>query len=192
MFDVTFKLNTTTEGSLESDFSALLVGEMKDKIANALKGLRDDMRGSLADHVQKDVYDAYKDPNEYERRGLNGGLQGQALNATSHATIESMDGTHYRIYIQFQPDGNHPDSHQWKEPPVHGDDFIGRIENWNPKYPYPPRHRRLPKRPFWKNFVEDMVDNGSADVSFATALRAQDEEVLEDFDVEREPGDGDY
>ena len=180
-------------GPLEQEFQNWFQTEIRSKIAKGLASLRDDMRESLSQHVVKDVYRAYS-PNEYERRGEAGGLQGQALNATSHAD-GSMDGTSYRIYIQFSPDGNHPRESEWAEDrvrPVHGDDLIGRIENWNPRYSYPPRHKRLPGRPFWRNFVSEMVDDGMAEYFFARAMREQGEDVIEDGSIVREPGDGDY
>ena len=180
-------------GSLELEFQKWFQTEIRAKIAKGLMGLRDGMRESLAQHVVKDVYKAYQ-PVQYERRGDNGGLQAQAMNATSHAD-GSPDGTSYRIYISFSPNGNHSMEREWAEDgvyPVHGDDLIGRIENWNPRYSYPPRHRRLPRRPFWKNFVSAMVDDGMAEHIFASAMRELGEEVIEDGSIVRESGDGDY
>lgn len=179
--------------NLDLEFRKWFTTEFQGKMVKGLLGLRDGMREALAQHVIKDIYNAYS-PNEYERRGDAGGLQAQALNATSHAD-GSPDGTSYRIYINFSPNGNHPKEREWAEDgvrPVHGDDLIGRIENWNPRYSYPPRHKRLPKRPFWQNFVSEMVDEGMAEYFFTSAMRAQGEEVIEDGSIVREPGDGDY
>ena len=84
---------------------------------------------------------------------------------------------------------------EWAEDgvyPVHGDDLIGRIENWNPRYSYPPRRKRLPARPFWRNFVSEMVDDGMAEHFFARAMREQGDDVIEDGSIVRESGDGDY
>lgn len=181
------------QGSLEKEFEAWLQAEMKPKMTKALLSLRDDMRESLSEHVVKDVYQKYS-PAEYARREMNGGLQAQALNAESHANA-SPDGSSYRIYISFSPNGNHPDERSWAEDgvsPVHGDDFIGRIEKKNPRYSYPPRHKNLPYRPFWKNFVSDMVDAGLAEYFFARSMREQGEDVIEDGSIVREPNDGDY
>jgi hypothetical protein len=180
-------------GSLEREFQTWFQTELRGRIAKGLMALRDNMRESLAQHVVKDVYNAYQ-PNMYERRGENGGLQQQALNATSHAD-GSPDGTSYRIYINFAPNGNHSMESDWAKEgvyPVHGDDLIGRIENWNPRYSYPPRHKRLPSRPFWRNFVSEMVDDGMAEYFFASAMREQGDDVIEDGAIFREPGDGDY
>lgn len=192
MAEIILNVKGTEDETLEAELAALLTGELQTKIGAALAEVRDDMRDTLARHVEKDVYKAYQNPIEYERRGVNGGLQGQAMNATVHAGPIGQDGKNYRIYLEFKPDGNHPDAANWKEPPVHGDEFISRIENWNPKYPYPPRHRKLPRRPFWQKYVEELMDDGMADVFLARALRAQGEEVIEDFGVEREAEDGDY
>jgi hypothetical protein len=180
-------------GSLELEFAKWFQTEFQSKMVKGLLAIRDGMRESLSQHVINDVYHAYQ-PSEYERRGDAGGLREQALNATSHAD-GSADGTSYRIYINFSPNGNHPRESEWAEHgvrPVHGDDLIGRIENWNPKYSYPPHHRRLPNRPFWKNFVSEMVDDGMAEHFFASAMREQGEDVVEDGSIVREPGDGDY
>lgn len=167
--------------------------EFKRKMTKALLSLREEMRETLSQHIVEDVYKQFK-PAEYERRGTNGGLQEQALNADSHASV-SPDGSLYTIYISFKPDGNHPDESEWAEDgvyPVHGDELIGRIENWNPRYSYPPRKRKLPSRPFWKKFVSEMVDNGMAEHFFVSAMRDQGEEMVEDGSIIREPGDGDY
>lgn len=180
-------------GSLELEFQKWFQTEVRGRIAKGLMGLRDGMRESLAQHIVKDVYNAYQ-PNQYERRGDGGGLQAQAMNATSHAD-GSPDGTSYRIYINFAPNGNHPMESDWAEDdvyPVHGDDLIGRIEKWNPRYSYRPRHKRLPSRPFWQNFISEMVDDGMAEYLFASAMRAQGDEVIEDGAITRESGDGNY
>ena len=193
MANVEVQIQETWEGSLTEDLNALLAGELRTKTAKALKSVRDEMREALSEHVTKDVYDAY-DPIQYSRRKLDGGLQGQALDATSHAE-GSLDGKSYRLYIEFKPNGNHPDEAQWRAEgvsPVHGDDLIGRIENWNPKYSFPPRNKPLPRRPFWQKFVEEMVDNGAIEYYFAAAMRAEGENVIEDGGVIREPNDGAY
>lgn len=180
-------------GNLEREFQTWIQTELKSRMAKGLMALRDDMRESLSQHIVKDVYNAYQ-PNEYERRGSAGGLQEQALNATSHADA-SADGTSYRIYIQFSPNGNHPDEGKWAERnvrPVHGDDLIGRIEKWSPAYSFRPKHKHLPNRPFWQEFVKEMVDAGMAEHFFARAMREQGDEVIEDGAIVREAGDGDY
>lgn len=180
-------------GNLELEFMKWFQTEFQGKMTKGLLALRDGMRETLSKHVVKDVYKAYQ-PIKYARRGDAGGLQTQALNATSHADVSS-DGTNYRIYINFSPNGNHSMESEWAEDgvyPVHGDDLIGRIESWNPRYSYPPRHKRLPRRPFWQNFISEMVDDGMAEHIFASAMREQGEEVIEDGSIIREPGDGDY
>jgi len=192
MAEIILNVKGTEDETMEAELAALLTGEIQTKIGAALADVRDDMRATLARHVEKDVYKAYPNPIEYERRGMNGGLQGQALTATVHASPVGADGKNYRIYLEYKPDGSHPDSADWRQPPIHGDELISRIEKWDPKYPYPPRYRKLPRRPFWQNFVEELVDDGMADVYFAQALRAQGEDVEEDYGVEREAEDGTY
>lgn len=190
MAEMTLNIQINGVDGLDADLKEFLTGQFKTEMTHALLSTRDEMRAALAKHVQEDVYDKFS-PNQYERRGMNGGLAGQALNATSHADGDPASVS-YRICLDYKPDGNHPNQSEWKEAPVHGDDLISRIENWNPKYPYPPRRRRLPRRPFWQKFVDEMVDEGMLEYYIASALREQGEDVTEDGAITRDAQDGEY
>lgn len=168
-------------GSLTQDLMTFKI-ELTKVSAKAMNDVGADMQSALARHIETDVYAAY-DPNMYERRGMNGGLVAQAMTAKiyNHGTDVS---------IEYKPDGMHPTVPGWNK--VHGDDLIGRIEKHSPEYNWLPKKKTIPNRPFWQKFVEEMVDDGTAEYYYAAAMRRQGEDVIEDGAIVRDATDGTY
>lgn len=186
MAEILLNIQINADGLLESDLKAFQT-ELAKEVEKAMDDVGEDMRDALAQHIETDVYDKFS-PREYERRGDDGGLIAQARTAKiyNHGAGVTME---------YKPDGSHPKESEWREHgvvPAHGDDLIGRIEKWNPRYSFPPRKRRLPKRPFWQKFVSEMVDDGMLEHFFANAMRRQGEEITEDGQITREEKDGNY
>lgn len=176
------EINISGEGTLKNDLDTYLKGIFSPAVQKALDDVGADMQSALARHVETDVYSTYQ-PNVYERRGENGGIIAQAREARIY---NHGNG----VAIEFKPDGTHPTESAWSK--VHGDDLIGRIEKHSPEYQWIPKKRRLPNRPFWQKFVNEMVDEGMTEHYFADAMRRLDFDVTEDGSVTRDGEDGEY
>lgn len=186
MAEIILNIQISDDGLLETDLKNFQT-ELAKEVGKAMDDVGADMQDALAQHVETDVYARFS-PKEYERRGAGGGLIAQARTAKIYNHGAGVS-------LEYKPDGNHPKEGEWEEigvVPVHGDDLIGRIENWNPRYSFPPRKKRLPKRPFWQKFVDEMVDDGMLEHFFVNAMRRQGEEIIEDGQIVREEKDGAY
>lgn len=137
--------------AIEQRFAAALTG--------ALPALKDEMAQCLAEHVQKDVYDRFT-PTEYQRRGDDGGLADIEGNAAFTVGEDS-------VAMDYQPSG---ESEQ-VENPLNGDALIGRIEHLNPEYDWT---RKPPARPFFENFVTELIEGGRAEETLVRAMNARD------------------
>lgn len=130
---------------------------------------------TLKEHIQKDVYDKWN-PTTYVRRKESGGL-------IDFSHIDPSVGSG-GMTVYYAPSGA---SEQWDNP-LDSNGLIGRIESGS-GYEW---YRHPGPRPFWKNFVNDMVNE-----KFATAYDfAMSAQFGSDYEggtvVERESGDGDY
>lgn len=175
--------NICGQGTLKDDLDLFLKNVLNKASAEALNDVGADMQGVLAKHIETDVYPAYS-PSVYERRGNNGGLIAQAMEAKIYP--HGPGG----ISIEFKPDGGHPTESAWAE--VHGDSLIGRIEKHSPEYHWLPKRRKIPNRPFWQNFVRELIDDGTVEYYYAAAMRRRGIDLVEDGRVIREPNDGSY
>ncbi len=168
------------ERNIDADLRDCLKA-FSDKIKTAMNTVGADMQVALAQHIESDVYKAYPNPVEYERRKENGGLIAQARQAKIYNHGSGVS-------LEYKPDGMH-ENPAWHT--ADADDLIGRIERKSPPY-FPKAQERVPERPFWQNFVSEMVDEGMAEHFFAEAMRQLGEDVTEDGTIFREPNDGEY
>lgn len=150
---------------------AALEAQVKTAALHAGTILQEDMRACLTEHIVDDVYDAY-DPDYYTRRLSDGGLLDIPKNtAASPPPFVSGDGV--EIELQYEPDGatdgdgNEIDYH------VDGDGLINRIEKKNPPYNWRMANTRIPARPFFRNFVEEMI-GGRAEKTMVFGMNAAD------------------
>lgn len=146
---------------LDEDMAAL-EQRFKAALAGAMPTLREDLSQCLFEHVQGDVYEKF-DPKEYIRRGEYGGLAD--IDGNTQFTV-SEDS----VSMDYQPSG---ESEQ-VESPLNGDALIGRIEHLDPPYDWT---RRPPARPFFENFVTEMVEDGRAEKKLVWAMNQQDGEL---------------
>lgn len=172
--------------SFQMDFpEEEIVSEMKDSVKDieqvvlerALRSVAKDAKEALMRHIREDVYDKWN-PKYYERRYTgSGGLLSMYAGLTEFVSSGSMR-------LEYLPSG---EQYQW-ENPANNDELIRRIETgrgyeWR-KHPGP--------RPFWNNFVDEMVDRQFAD-SFDRSMEQQlGEDYIGGTTVEREPIDGVY
>lgn len=137
--------------------------------------LEDDMEACLGEHIAEDVYDAYPDPTVYERRKDKGGL----LDFDSNL---KKGGSSDEAKIEYEPSG---ESEQWYHP-VDGDELIRRIESRNPQYEWV---KDMPERPFFQNFVAEMIEGGRAEMTLVDVMNGLDKDLgvtSYDYGVERD------
>lgn len=165
-------------GTLDDDFMAFQTALAK-MVSMTIPDIGADMQDALKQRVKTDVYDAYN-PIKYKRRGDDGlGAQAEKAKIYNHGA---------GLSIEYKPSGEHSHAN-WHT--ADADELISRIETKRPPY-FKRAQRKVPQRPFWYNFVSEMVDDATAEFYFANAMRRLGEDIIEDKNVIRETGDGDY
>lgn len=149
----------------EADLAAL-EKQVKSAFRASRQQLADDMRLCLQDHVEADVYDKFQ-PTEYVRRREDGGLDDMRASATVYS--DERDGG-MNLTLLYQPSGAADGEGEPVDPHVDGDDLINRIEKRDPEYNW---RRKPPKRPFFRNFVEEML-GGRAEETLVRAMNGAD------------------
>lgn len=144
---------------------AVLENQVKNAFRASRQTLADDMRLCLQDHVEYDVYSKFQ-PIEYVRRGESGGLADMSATATVYS--DERDGG-MNLTLLYQPSGAADGEGEPVDPHVDGDDLIDRIEKRDPEYNWT---RKPPKRPFFSNFVQEMIDGGRAEETLVRAMNA--------------------
>lgn len=151
----------------------------------------------LSKHIQQDVYDAYPSPKAYRRNPSTGlaDVKGAVFASYSDQRMEWTylpDGTNEMTFQQAGVDskkfGRKPED-VMKEHPVHGDSLIRRIDkgvgyDWFNPGP----------RPFYENFVKELIDDGVAINAFVNGLNAADADLEAKNvgqEIYREPADYD-
>lgn len=160
------------ENELKQEIANWGATDMNPALEAANNAVAATAKEALRKHIQTDVYDAWT-PTEYRRTG--GLVDGGAIKSTPGPAL---------MIIEHFPSGA---SEQWKYP-VDDDALIGRIESGS-GYEW----RRHPgPRPYWKNFVNEMIDGVFAS-QFDAAMAAQFGAEYEGGTiVERESRDGEY
>ena len=166
----------------EQDMAAL-EKQVKDAFRASRPALAEEMRQCLREHVVEDVYDKLV-PEEYVRRRGTKGLAD--MNASATVYSDERDGG-MNLTLLYHPcvatDGNGESIY----PHVDGDDLVNRIEKNDPAYNW---GRRPKNRPFFRNFVEEMLD-GRAEETLVRAMNGADptRDLAEDTGMIREEDD---
>lgn len=171
--------------ALTEDLGNILSAEAMGRVANEVYG---DMKDSLQEHIRTDVYSEYK-PKVYKRRREYAGFGPALINIDRNSVPIIKPGKGgAQVGIIYMPSGEH-ERERWHT--ADGDDLIGRIEKKDPPYTWDAKKRKpIPPRPFWQNFVDEMVGSGFA-ASVSRAFKGEGIEIS-DISVEREPEDGNY
>ena len=193
MAEIILDIDITGEESLDQDAKDFKNYVLLALTQKALPAVQMAMYETLSKHIDQDVYEAYE-PKQYERRrGGDGalddfgskqimGMLGPVGGATSSGTFNLTAG------ITYDPRGYHtnPDWSTNDDPNA----IMGRIEKKDPPYKW---GKGVPKRPFWQNTVNELIDDGEIAKTFIQALREAGLDIEMGYDeVEREPRDGDY
>lgn len=149
----------------EKDMAAL-EKQVKDAFRASRPALAEEMRQCLREHVVEDVYDKLV-PEEYVRRRGTKGLAD--MNASATVYSDERDGG-MNLSLLYQPSGATDGNGEPINPHVDGDDLVNRIEKNDPAYNW---DRRPKNRPFFRNFVEEMLD-GRAEETLVRAMNGAD------------------
>nr|DAF22681.1 MAG TPA: hypothetical protein [Caudoviricetes sp.]DAJ84613.1 MAG TPA: hypothetical protein [Caudoviricetes sp.] len=149
----------------EQDMTAL-EKQVKDAFRASRPALAEEMRQCLREHVVEDVYDKLE-PEEYVRRRGTKGLAD--MNASATVYSDERDGG-MNLTLLYHPSGATDGNGEPIDPHVDGDDLINRIEKNDPAYNW---GRRPKNRPFFRNFVEEML-GGRAEETLVRAMNGAD------------------
>lgn len=186
MDEITLRVEVIGENSIDEELTAFLKQTINPAVTKALDSVGVDMAGALKRHIQTDVYDAYT-PKVYERRSEHPGA-GTPLDDMNANALTYNHGS--SLTFAYKPTGEHSNP-TWHS--VDGDDLIGRIEKHDPEYRWLPKNGTLPNRPFWQNFVNEMIDQKEMEYYFVAAMIMQGiTDITADGDLTRESGDGQY
>ena len=174
---------TGSFSGLEEDMAAL-EAEVKNAFRASRKALADDMRACLQDHIEVEVYNAFQ-PTEYVRREGSGGLYDMKASAT--VSSDERDGGMNLTFL-YQPSGATDGEGNDVPDAVSGDDLVNRIEKKDPEYDW---KRKPKKRPFFRNFVREMIEGNRAEETLVRAMNAASPtlEITADGDMIRESED---
>lgn len=178
--------------SIDNDFRQFMNTLIVDMF-DALPKVMDDAKENLEQHIETDVYKAYS-PKVYKRRSENEGL-GTPLNYMESPNVKIIspaggkvgDKLQVTTKLYYNPTGNHSVK-KW-----HGVDYnelISRIEKKDPAYHW--GNDDVPPRPFWQNFVTDMVDGNGLESFFAQHMKEAGETIVQDGDVTEDAFDREY
>lgn len=166
----------------EQDMAAL-EKQVKDAFRASRPALAEEMRQCLREHVVEDVYDKLV-PEEYVRRRGTKGLAD--MNASATVYSDERDGG-MNLTLLYHPSGATDGEGESIDPHVDGDDLINRIEKKDPEYNW---RRKPKKRPFFRNFVEEML-GGRAEETLVRAMNGADPtlELVGDMGMIRDEDD---
>lgn len=160
------------ESELKQEIANWGATDMNPALEAANNAVATTAKDALRRHIQTDVYDQWT-PKEYRRTG--GLVDGAAIDSTAGPAL---------MILEHFPSG---ESEQWRHPDS-GDAMIAKIEGGS-GYEW----RRHPgPRPYWKNFVNEMISSGFAATFDASMSASLGSEYEGGTVVERESGDGEY
>lgn len=147
-----FKFTVKGIDSIDKDYQKQLK-RINRAIPAGLAIVRDELVEGLQQHVENDVYAAYK-PKDYERTGAM---------ADDSSIITSVKGNVLDFEYRFDTQS---------EPPYFedSDDVISAIQDSS--YLWNVAERKIPKRPFWDNFYNEQIVDGKADEALASGMNA--------------------
>lgn len=169
--NITMKIEATGFEDIEKEAMKILTPSKWREISNAVYA---DMKDALDSHIQSDVYHEYI-PKMYKRRrddprrgislaeSVEDERYTKQIGPFDYASMELVAG------LSYEPTGQHEETWRWSD--TNGDKLIGRIEKKDPPYNWEPKGEKIPERPFWKRFVEEMIEGGRIERILETELK---------------------
>lgn len=201
----------TYEG-FTKDLGEILSDKVMQRVADCIF---EDMKETLAYRIEEDVYKQYT-PDIYPRRSENPGF-GTPLTDMDKNVLGGAKGSPGGAYIHFDyiPTGAHSgvfgdvisdervlmrlgvqadDPIKPPEKQADGNALIRRIETGK-GYDWKPNKKKAKKftdeRPFWQNFVNELIEGNGLAYAAKQAFKREGIEVS-DISAEREQNDGNY
>lgn len=194
MADIGIKIEASGFESIEKETRLILNAMVAREVSNAVYG---EMKDALEQHIKDDVYREYS-PKEYIRRSKDSNMgvslrkavfekeYTQQIGPYDYTTMDWVAG------LSYEPTGKH-ENIMWAD--LDGDELIRRIERKDPPYNWEPiKGPKIPERPFWQLFIEELIEGGR----FARVVERELKErgIMEPGDrvtgVTRQNEDGNY
>lgn len=207
MVAMNIRLSVSGTESIEAEFRKLGNEFFAVVQKSVIPMVGEQMKAALKRHVEDDVYRAYH-ARVYIRRDGSPGF-GTALSDMENTVMIGTAGGR-GMSFDYRPSGSNsattadlrpgnkyynadnPEPIKPEEKAVHGDDLIRRIET-GVGYDWQFRDDGPGERPFWQNFVNEMID-GAYELFFADAVQhsGYPEFTMFPGSLERQDGDGEY
>ena len=177
------------------DFDAQLrvyLNTLIQEIADAEKSALAEAQDALKRHIVSDVYQAYS-PTVYKRRSKNSAMGTPLTNMDAYSDIIEPAGGNVNGNLQvtsrlyYNPQGGHK-VQKWHDKDFN--DLIGRIEKKSPAYRW--GNNLVPERPFWQEFISEMIDQKELEKAFVWALSANEPTVIADGKIFEDAHDREY
>lgn len=152
--------------SITRDFEAF-TPRINRAVSAGLNAVSSDMSASLKKHIELDVYAAY-DPKDYLRRSDNPSY-GTPLNSDENIGATVVDNT---LIFGYVPTGEH----SLYDEEIDNDELI-RVISLAEGYQWFVKKRKIPPRPFWDNFLAEMIYGKQAEISFVEGMNNADKDL---------------
>lgn len=171
-------------------------GVLRNHIQGISAAVCSELKDTLWRHVKEDIYHEYS-PKEYLRRKDHPKFGTSLLQSAEDAEPLGEGGFYLNgewiAGIRYEPSTEHKIS-RWSDG-ISSNELIGRIEKKEPAYNWEPKNGpKIPERPFWQNFVEEMIEGGGFERVLERELKKR--KIAEPDDlitgVVRESEDGIY
>lgn len=169
MADIGIKIEASGFEQIEKEARTILTPSKGRQLSNAVYA---DMKEALEMHIRSDVYKGYypkmyKRRSDEPRRGIS--LAESVTDDRYTKQIGPFDFKAMELVsgLSYEPTGKHEETWRWSD--ANGDELIGRIEKKDPPYNWEPKKEKIPERPFWQLFVEEMIEGGR----FARTVEAE-------------------
>lgn len=152
--------------SITKDFEAL-TPRINRAVSAGLNAVSSDMMAALKNHIELDVYAAY-DPKDYLRRSDNP-QYGTPLNSNDNIGAVVVDNT---LIFGYAPTGEHA----LYDEEINDDELI-RVISLAEGYQWDVGKRKIPPRPFWHNFLSEMIYGKQAELSLVGGMNNADKDL---------------
>lgn len=153
--------------SITGDFEAI-TPRINKAVSAGLNAVSSDMKAALKRHIELDVYSAY-DPIDYLRRSENPSY-GTPLNSDENIGATVSDNT---LIFGYVPTGEHS---LYDDEGLDNDELI-KVISLAEGYQWYVKKRKIPARPFWNNFISEIIQGGQAEISFVGGINNADKEL---------------